>query len=97
MAKEKKETEEPAVATTLIHPSKTVVGMPTTFGVSTAIVKPVRYHWFKNGKPLGAPSEPCYSTPPFHPADVGTQYSVTVFGADGTTETSAPVTLILKP
>lgn len=90
---EKSTPEAPVTSTTVIHPANVTIGHPATFGVSTKIPRPYQYHWQKNGKIFGAPSEASYSTPPVASEDFGTQYSVTVFGAGGEVETSPAVTL----
>jgi len=90
--------KEVPVSSTVIHPAKVNIDHTATFGCSTNISKPVRYIWMKNGVPVGGShNEPSYSTPPVQPSHLAAadKYSVTVIGRDGTTETSAQVTLVM--
>lgn len=82
--------------TTVTHPAKVNIGHTATFGCSTTVQNVYKWQWMKNGNPIGGPHNAAsYSTPPIGPGDFGNKYSVQVTGRDGTTETSAQVTLIM--
>lgn len=74
-----------------------IVGLHCSFGATTTIPRPYRWHWMKNGVLIaGAPSACAYTTPPLRADDLGAKYSVRVFGLDGEIETSDEVELSAK-
>jgi hypothetical protein len=80
--------------TSVTHPVKVSIDQPATFGCSTDIKQPYRWHWMKDGKVIGGSnSAASYQTPPVRLEDFGAKYSVTIWGRDGAVETSAEVTL----
>jgi hypothetical protein len=84
--------------TTVTHPVKVQRDLPATFGCSTDIKQPYKWHWMKNGQLIpGAPSAASYSAPPIHESDFGNKYSITVYGRGGEIETSEEVALSLEP
>lgn len=86
------------MATKVVHPAKVMTGYPATFGCHTDVLQPYKYHWSKNGKIIGGShSAASYTTHPLQSADLGSKYSVTVYGRDGSVETSAEVELSAEP
>jgi len=84
--------------TTITHPVRIAIDHPATFGCSTDIKQPYRWHWMKNGKVIGGShSAASYQTPPIRQEDFGNKYSVTVWGREGGVETSAEVMLVSDP
>ena len=84
------------MATTITHPAKVTIHHPATFGCSTDIKRPYRWHWMKNGKVIGGSHNAAsYQTPPVQESDFGNKYSVTVWGVDGTVETSKEITFAM--
>lgn len=71
-----------------------ISGLHCSFGATTTIPRPYRWHWMRNGILIpGAPSACAYTTPPVQSNDLGARYSVRVFGLDGEIEASDEVEL----
>lgn len=84
--------------TTITPPVRIEMDHPATFGCSMDLAHPYRWQWMRNGKILGGSHNAAsYQTPPLVPGDLGAKYSVTVFGMDGSVETSEEVTLGSAP
>lgn len=83
---------------TVTHPDIAVIGLHCSFGCSTDIARPYKWHWKRDGVLIaGAQSAKAYTTPPLRPQDFGHKYSVTVYGLDGEVETSNEIELNDKP
>lgn len=79
---------------TVIQNDAALLGRHVSFGCSTDIKRPYKWHWQRDGVLIaGAPSACAYTTPPLRAEDMGHMYSVTVFGLDGEIETSVEVPL----
>lgn len=66
-----------------------ITGLHCSFGATTDIKRPYRYHWMRDGVLIaGAPSACSYTTPPLRESDLHSKFSVRVFGLDGEVEVS---------
>jgi hypothetical protein len=70
------------------------LGFSATLGCSTNMKQPYKWHWMRNGELIGgANSAASYTTHPLRESDLTAKYSITVYGRDGTIESSPEITL----
>src|SRR6185437_5122022 len=72
--------------------SRTVTaGQTATFAVTASGTAPLSYQWKKNGASIGGATSASYTTPVTAIADSGSQFSVVVTNAAGTTTSNSAV------
>lgn len=79
---------------TVTHPDIALIGHHCSFGATTDISRPYKWHWMRDGVLIaGAPSARAYTTLPLPASWFGSKFSVRVYGLDGEVETSNEVEL----